>query len=343
MKVLGIHIGHDSSAALVVDGKIIADVAEERFCRIKHYSGLPISSIEYCLKKGKLSIRDIDFVAIPTKGSLPDLNYLLDLMGTRAEKKNSYSGKILEFVKMITKRAVDKPPIYIKNFPISDKTEIVRVEHHLAHAASAYYTCGSTEKQLIVTMDGLGNNVSVAIWRGQRGRIEPLLKIGREGSIAWFYGIVTEALGWRHGDGEGKTMGLAPYGNYIKAKGELDKFYPKFENGNLIKGHDFGRAFFWKEGGAFQWHFDEAYQIRRIIKKNGREHIAAEAQRILEEQVFEIIFPWMERENTQNLCCSGGIFLNVKLNQRIWETGKVKNQHIFPNAGDSGLAVGAAL
>ncbi|MBA7515427.1 nebramycin 5' synthase [subsurface metagenome] len=80
-----------------------------------------------------------------------------------------------------------------------------------------------------------------------------------------------------------------------------------------------------------------------MIDKYGREHIAAEAQRILEEQAMDIIFSWLEKEHTQNLCCAGGVFLNVKLNQRTWNSGKVKNHHIFPNSGDGGLAVGAAL
>ena len=138
-------------------------------------------------------------------------------------------------------------------------------------------------------------------------------------------------------------MGLAPYGDYTKAQGVLTKFHPKFSKGQVLEHHDFGRSFFWNEGGAIQWHYDEAYEIRDLVQKYGREHIAAEAQRVLEEQVQEIIYPWMEKEGTRNLSCSGGVFLNVKLNQRIWESGRVTRHHIYPNAGDSGLAVGAAL
>ena len=88
---------------------------------------------------------------------------------------------------------------------------------------------------------------------------------------------------------------------------------------------------------------EEADEIKKLITQHGRENIAAEAQRRLEEQVFEVVFPWLKKEKTQNLCCSGGLFLNVKLNQRIWDTGRIKNHVIYPNAGDSGLAVGAAL
>src|SRR4051812_19810527 len=146
MKVLGIHIGHDSSAALVIDGRIIADVAEERFTRTKHYCGLPIASVDYCLKSQNLSIGDIDAIAIPAESSVPDLNFLFELKGNRQEKAAN-KRRMLEFVREIMNRPSAKPPLYVKNFPIKASTEIVHVNHHLAHAASAYYTNTLREKQ----------------------------------------------------------------------------------------------------------------------------------------------------------------------------------------------------
>jgi carbamoyltransferase len=342
MKILGIHIGHDSSAALIVDGRIVADVAEERFNRIKHYCELPIRSIDYCLKSQNLTIKDIDMVAVPTGGSMPELNFLLELTGNRREKKGG-AGGVMDFARRVLKKATPKPPIYIKTFPLPSSVPIIHVEHHLAHAASAYYTGTTKDKQLIVTMDGLGDNVSIALWRGENGKITLLKKYSTDASLGWFYSNVTEALGWWHGDGEGKTMGLAPYGDDSKTRGVLDKFYPKFSRGELVEPYEFQGPYFWNEMGAMQWHFDEAYEIRELVNKHGRENMAAEAQRILEEQTKELIFPWLEKERTRNLACAGGIFLNVKLNQRIWESGKVDRQQIYANAGDSGLAVGAAL
>lgn len=342
MKVLGIHIGHDSSAALIVDGRIVADVAEERFVRIKHYCGLPIHSVDYCLKSQSLSMADIDAIAVPTSASVPDLNFLFGLKGATAERKTAQR-RALDFVREILNKPDARPPLYIKNFPIKKSTEIVHVDHHLAHAASAYYTSGTAEKQLIVTSDGAGDGVSMAVWRGENGRIEKLQTFPVSASLGWFYSNVTEALGWWHGDGEGKTMGLAPYGDHTKVQGRLDSFYPKFANGEVVEPHDFGRIYYWNEAGALQWHFEESRAIRKLVEQGGREHIAAEAQRVLEEETKKIVFPWLERENTRNLSCAGGVFLNVKLNQRIWESGNVARHHIYPNAGDSGLAVGAAL
>lgn len=342
MNVLGVHVGHDSSAALVLDGQIVADVAEERFTRTKHFAGLPLHAIDYCLKSQRLTMADLDVVAVPAAGTMPELNFLFDLQGDRREQSPP-SKRALEFVREITQRPGMKPPSYVKNFPLSSRTQIVHVHHHLAHAASAYYTNPLREKQLIVTMDGVGDGYSAAVWRGEQGRITLLKSFTPSASLGWFYSNVTEALGWWHGDGEGKTMGLAPYGDHSRAKGVLDRFYPKFGGGDVVELHDFGRFFYWNEGGATQWHFDEAYAIRELVERHGREHVAAEAQRILEEQAKAIIFPWLEKERTRNLSCSGGVFLNVKLNQRIWESGRVTCQHIYPNAGDSGLAVGAAL
>ncbi|HEY5911998.1 MAG TPA: carbamoyltransferase C-terminal domain-containing protein [Verrucomicrobiae bacterium] len=342
MNALGIHTGHDSSAALVVDGRIVADVAEERFTRTKHYCGLPIAAIDYCLKAGNISISDIDAVAVPSEASVPDLNFLLDLKGARRERKGR-PGRMLEFAGKLFQRPAAKPPLYIKSFPVKGSTEIVHVNHHLAHAASAYYTNPCRQRQLIVTLDGLGDGMSGGLWLGDQGKIKLLQPLPTAASIGWFYSNVTEALGWWHGDGEGKTMGLAPYGDHSKVQGALDPFHPKFSRGQLSVAHDFGRSYFWNEGGAIQWHFDEAYAIRELILKHGREAIAAEAQRVLEEQVQHLIYPWLEKEATRNLACSGGVFLNVKLNQRIWESGRVERHHIYPNPGDSGLAVGAAL
>ena len=309
MKVLGIHIGHDSSAALVVDGRIIADVAEERFTRTKHYCGLPIRAIEYCLKSQQLTMADLDAVAVPVGGSMPDLNFLFDLRGAKREPL-SRKRQAVEFVREMLKSPEVKPPLYIRNFPLHPKTEIIHVEHHLAHAAAAYYTSGTREKQLIVTLDGVGDGVSVGLWRGENGRIKRLQTFGGSGSLGWFYSNVTEGLGWWHGDGEGKTMGLAPYGDYTKCQGVLDRFVPKYAKGELSEPHDFGRNGYWTEGGSIQWHFDEAYAIRDLIQQHGREHIAAEAQRVLEEQVKALVYPWLEKEHCRNLSCSGGVFLN---------------------------------
>src|SRR5438477_12909565 len=124
MKILGVHIGHDSSAALVIDGKIVADVAEERFTRTKHYCGLPWASVDYCLRSQNLSIGDIDAIAVPAEGSVPDLNFLFDLKGSQREPFTQ-KRRIVEFVMERMNRAGAKPPLYVRRFPAESHTEIV--------------------------------------------------------------------------------------------------------------------------------------------------------------------------------------------------------------------------
>ena len=344
MNILGIHIGHDSSAALLKAGHLVADVAEERFIRLKHYSGIPFHSVGYCLKAGSLSMDDIDVIAVSSSGAVPQLNFLFEMEGGDRERK-SLRAQAADVYRKYFGGTHIKPPLYVTKYPLRRKTKIIHVDHHLAHAASAYYTSGlaRTERSLIATCDGAGDGLSFCLWRGENGKIIPLKKFGTNGSIGWFYSNVTESLGWIHGDGEGKTMGLAPYGDCSKCEGVLDKFYPKFDGGNLIEPYDFGQGYYWNEAGSMEFHFDDAYKLQKLVEKYGSENIAAEAQRVLEEQVMAVVFPWMEKEKTKALCASGGVFLNVKLNQRIWYTGKVDRQWTYPNCGDSGLAVGSAL
>lgn len=344
MIILGIHKGHDSSAALIIDGQIIADVAEERFSRIKHHAGLPFQSVAYCLAAAGITMEDVDAVAIATRFSTPEFNLLfeIDPLDPRLQAP-SWKRRAKSTIENLAGVVDERLPLYFKRFPLGKKTRIVNIEHHLAHAAAAYFTSNNPEKQLILSMDGLGDGFSVCIYRGENGHLEPLHQMGPEASLGWFYGNVTEALGWWHGDGEGKTMGLAPYGDPLKAYDELEQFYPKFSNGYLTDGHDFGRPHSLVDRGAIHWHLDDASKIQKLLSVHSPEDLAAAAQKILEEQVINIAGPWMEKERTANLTCSGGVFMNVKLNQRIWESGKVAKHWIYPNAGDSGLAVGAAL
>lgn len=342
MNILGIHHGHDSCAALVRDGRIVADAAEERFTGIKHYCGLPFHAVGFCLEAAEIGMDDIDVIAIASCLQRPEVNHLFEFPSAKRQRE-SVPRRVLNRLRETRGYAPPHPPLYVRPFKVAPHTEVINVEHHLAHASSAAWTSGFAEKQLVVTMDGSGDHFSTCLWRAEGGRISPLQKWGFEGSIGAFYSLVTEALGWWHGDGEGKTMGLAPYGDPNHAAGSLDGLYPRFAKGELVGAKDFGRPQTWNEQGAMHFHLREAEKVQVIIGRIGRENAAAEAQRILEEQVSDLIFSWLEKEGHSNLSCSGGVFLNVKLNQRLWESGKLANQWIFPNPGDSGLAAGAAL
>lgn len=329
-RIMGIRYGHDASAALVIDGQIIANVAEERFTRTKNDGSFPINAIEYCLKEAGIEIGDLDAVVFPSAGYIPEPFFAFF--------------DVPENVVPLKKRgAVPTLPIYFKPWKISKQCQILTVEHHLAHASSTFYTSGigHKERALVVTLDGRGDDVSVAIWRGRDNRLEKLRQWDGSASLGWFYANSTEALGWRHGSDEWKTMGLAPYGS--PKSGRLRGYHPEFENGELTKKRDYGQASRWMDHGVNHYHMRDAIPLSKIANELGREDFSAEVQRVAEEQAEKLILPWLEKENTRHFCAAGGFFLNVKFNQKLWYTGKLDSHWTYPDPGDSGLAVGAAL
>ncbi len=344
MIVLGVHKGHDSSAAIVIDGKVIADVQEERFSRVKHSANPPLKSIDFCLKQAGLkSINDVDYISSSWESAPKELSAIFDLDNSRAEDFAIQLGK--KILGKSTETYKLRLPIFYPDYKLKDKSKFRNNNHHLAHAASAYFTRKNSEKTLIFTIDGAGDEICTSIWMGEGNKIELLKSYYREASIGWAYSVVTEGLHWIHGDGEGKTMGLAPYGDYTKCSGVLDKYFPVFENENLVRKSSLGECFFWSESGSNQFHFEEACEVEKLIKQYGREDIAAEAQRKLEECVMNLVFGWIKKTGVKNIAFAGGVMLNVKLNQRMWNNrgDLIVDQHVYPNPGDSGLAVGAAL
>jgi carbamoyltransferase len=343
MKILGIHAGHDSSCSVVKDGRIIADVQEERLNRVKHSADVPVRALAYCLKAAGVSnINEFDGIAISGIHTSQPLRALLGLPDPKSIRGDI--ARLLHQVGAIG-RAKIKPPLYYPNYAVTNVGKVVNVEHHLAHAASAYYTRTNAEKCLVFTMDGAGDGIATAVWQGEGNKLELLEKWSREYSLGHPYSVVTEALHWWHGDGEGKTMGLAPYGDSTKCRGILDGMFPKLEGTSFLNSNGLTGYAYWNESGTNQFHIDQAYDVEKLCTKYGRENVAAEVQRKLEEIVIEFVFNWIRKSGIQRTAYAGGIFLNVKLNQHLWNArqGRLTEQHIFPNCGDSGLAAGAAL
>ncbi len=346
MNILGVRYGHDSGAALVVDGKVVANVSEERLTRIKHDTSFPIRSIALCLELAGINSEEIDCLAIPSN-SIPEAFFTFFSIPQSIVPTGviSIKGKIEGYMKKglrIAEPNVPILPLYQKPLVLSPKCRIHLCEHHRAHAASAYYSSGlAGEKALIVTMDGIGENVAVAFWKGEKESISSLMKMDGGASLGYFYSNATEAMGWRHGSGEWKVMGLAPYGT--PQPDALKGYYPEFENGKLVKPRIYGSFGRWNDHGANHYHGRDAAPLETFVKKLGRENFAAEAQRVVEEEAFKLILPWIKKEKTRHLCCAGGFFLNVKFNQKLWYTGELDTQWVYPDCGDSGLPVGAAF
>jgi len=348
--ILGISTTHDSGATLLQDGEVVAAVNEERFNRTKHYGYLPFESIQYCLDTGDVTTDDLDAVAVPSEVLRTDARLLLD---AEVDTTNVSQSSLSLFKKLTResvetlRRAADRNtsiPEYARPVRFPDGIDVSLVNHHEAHAATAYYCCGSDDA-LVVTLDGLGDRLSGTVWKGQNGTLENLKQWDRTGSLGWFFGVVTEALGWWIGNGEGKTMGLASYADSDPAAEEaLQEILPTYDNGELVDTYDFSRSSSWEVHDTHHWSFEEEREyVESVIEEHGREETAAAAQRLLEEQVLEIVEPWLEETDSKVLATAGGVFLNVQVNRRIHESTDLDDYFIFPNAGDGGLPTGAAL
>ncbi len=336
----------------------MAAVDEERFTRQKHTTDFPVQSIRYCLEQGGIELKDIDQLA--TTNSLLEREFRRSLMlpirsivesrsFARSSTKNARAW--LKFMARDARNelSADKKeelrlPLYLQFPAISSRTKLVHVEHHWAHAASAFYTSGMQSKSLVVTADGIGAGLSLAVWTVTEGRLDFLYGAGASGSLGWFYGLVTEGLGWWVGDGEGKTMGLAPYGDAAMVPdGALESYLPQYTNGRLSKPHSFGSPSGYRWGSSMHWHFREAPDLRDLADKYGRENLAAKAQQLIEREMISLLRAWQKRTGATQLATAGGLFQNVKLNQKIVENELFEEYFVFPCPADSGLAVGAAL
>ena len=346
VKILGFNYGHDASACVLVDGEIKAAIAEERLTRIKNDASFPIHSIRWCLEWAGLESSDLDMVVSAGQVLRLDARHFFDfppsiqqgLSGLKSRMKMAVRDNLFPGIGVVQ----GELPLYCKKIELRPDCQVVTVGHHLAHAASAYYTAGlGNKKTLIVTMDGLGDHTSSALWIGENNRIAPLRAYDRSASVGWFYGNATEGLGWRHGSDEWKVMGLAPYGK--PQPGILRGFHPEFQKGRLVQPHDYGRFGIWRDHGSTHFHGKDAAKLGVIAAKLGREDFSAEVQRAVEEQMEAFIVPSLREVGTRTVCCSGGCFLNVKFNQKLWQTGEVEDQWVYPDPGDAGLAIGAAL
>jgi len=320
MNVLGVHFGHDACAALIADGRIAADAQEERFNRVKHSSDAPLSSMRYCLLAADLDMADIEIVAFS---------------GQRRHRDCS-----LAFANESTSPDL---PTYLKRFVPSAKARMIDLDHHRCHAAAAYFLSGDPGPALTMVSDGFGDDSAVSVWRGEGSTLTLLAKYGGEGSLGWFYSNVTEALGWVHGDGEGKTMALASGGDPLKAYRALKPFCPAYRQGELAAPRDYGPVHKLVLQGSIQWHLHDSHAIKNLLERFSRIDLAAAAQALLEEEHMGLARHWLKDQGLSKLCLGGGVFLNIILNRRLANLPECDSVYICPNPGDPGLALGAAL
>ncbi|WP_303685717.1 carbamoyltransferase N-terminal domain-containing protein, partial [Nonlabens dokdonensis] len=352
-KILGISaFYHDSSVSIIINGKIIAAVQEERFTRLKNYSEFPYQSISYCLKEANISIDDIDAVVFYDKPFLK-FERLLETYFTFAPKG------LLSFLKSIplwlNKKLFLKKTLRKALKELGSKNpkniQLLFTEHHLSHAASAFYT-SPFEESAILTIDGVGEWTTASICVGDNNGIKMIKELDFPHSIGLFYSAATYFLGFKVNSGEYKLMGLAPYGN---PNDEQTLHFEQLLLEKVIHIYDDGSI--WLD----QQYFSYTTSLRMISDKIWEEllgfskrkeegsleqvhaNLALAIQHITEMVVVKMAQEAKRLTNSKNLCLAGGVALNCVVNGKLERGEYFENIWIQPAASDAGGSLGAAL
>ncbi|WP_413683856.1 carbamoyltransferase [Prochlorococcus sp. MIT 1011] len=343
---------HDSAACLIVNGEIISAVQEERFTRKKHDSGFPKNAIKYCLENSNLTLNDIDNVIYYEKPLLTFERLLETYLGTAPRGCRSFIAamqvwlKEKLFLKTEIKNQLKKIQIELTN--TNEKSfelpPLLFSEHHLSHAASAFYP-SPFEESAILCMDGVGEWATTSAWLGQGNKIKPIWEISFPHSLGLLYSAFTYYCGFKVNSGEYKLMGLAPYGepkyvdliknNLIDIKEDgsfrLDISFFKYHRGFRMTSRKFHKLFDHpprkSETELTQFHMD----------------IAASIQCVTEEVTTALAKSIRKETGAKNLCLAGGVALNCVSNGKLVKESIFDNIWIQPAAGDAGTALGAGL
>jgi carbamoyltransferase len=346
MRVLGISaFYHDSAAAIVEDDRIVAAAQEERFTRKKHDPSFPTNAIAYCLEAANCNLDEVDYVVFYDKPFLK-FERLLETyvaMAPRGFRSFKMAMPLWLREKLFQKSLLrDELEKFSDSFEWKDR--LLFCEHHLSHAASAFFPSPYAEAA-VLTMDGVGEWATTSTAVGSGNRLDIVKEIHFPHSLGLLYSAFTYYTGFKVNSGEYKLMGLAPYGepkyaktildNLIDLKADgsyrLDLSYFNYATGLTMTNDRFSALFGASVRGPEQllttFHMD----------------VAASIQSVLEEAVLRLTRSIAHETGAKNLCLSGGVALNCVANGKVLRDGKFKNIWIQPAAGDAGGAIGAAL
>ncbi len=346
MIILGLHpVTHDVSAALVIDGKVVAAADEERFTRKKHGFGqLPVHAAAYCLKEAGIEPKDVELVAFPWSRDAILAHRWRYLRHTLRRRPTKALRSALDPLRRQKKRE-KKLERSLATLGITN-AEVVPVEHHLAHAASAFY-CSGFERAAIATLDGVGELATTLFAVGEGRDIKKLHEVYKPDSLGHFYSTMTEFLGFSALNGEYKLMGMAPYGDASKV--DVSRLL-RFANGTYRIHRDYvdtSRRSGWRGKSLFS---DALVEMLGPPREGSAieapyTDIAAATQALFERCSLHLIEHHLGDvlRETGKLCLAGGCALNVVLNRKLTEHPLVDELFVQPNAGDGGTSLGAAL
>ena len=336
---------HDSAAAIIKDGKIIAAAQEERFTRVKHDLSFPHNSVKFCLKTVNKDLHEIDHVVFYEKPLLKFERLLETYLHFAPNGFKSFATSMPIWLKekIYQKQIIFNELVNI-DYKFNKVNKINFCEHHISHAASAFYPSPFKESS-IITLDGVGEWTTTSISQGLVNKIKLEKEINFPSSVGLLFSAFTYFLGFKVNSGEYKVMGLAPYGDPKYVNLILDKLLDLKEDGSFMLNMDY---------------FDYAINLKMTNKKfselfnvpNRERHeplkqihmdIAASIQKVLELVVLNITKYVSKVLPSKNLCLAGGVALNCVSNSKILKENIFKNIWIQPAAGDAGGAIGSAL
>ena len=355
MYILGINAYHgDSSVCIFKDGELIAAIEEERIKRVKHWAGFPSESIKFCLNEANIGINEVDYITISRN---PSANLYKKITHNI---KNLVSFKALKDRLANTKKIASIKEELSKVFDIDEnsiKAEVVNVEHHRAHMASAFFASPYKEAA-ILSIDGFGDFTSTMIGVGRDNKIEVFDSVIYPHSLGIFYTTFTQFLGFNKYGDEYKVMGLSPYGKEDKEIMEkLEDVIILKDNGLFKINEKYFRHP--KEGVSMSWedgdpHIEPLYSDY-LIKIFGKprqkdeelteyhKNLAWGVQKITEKTIFHILNHLQKRTGLKNVCIAGGVAQNSVANGKITDYTPFESVYIPPAGHDAGTAIGSAL
>lgn len=346
MRILGLSaLYHDSAAALIVDGKIVAAAQEERFTRIKHDESLPVHSIQSCLDIAGLKASDLDIVAFYEKPFLK-FERLLETYAAMAPRGfKSFRRSIPVWIKekLFQKDALIK---HLKTFDedVDWAQKLIFSEHHLSHAASAFFP-SPFEDAAVLTMDGVGEWATTSLAQGSGNNLTIQKEIHFPHSLGLLYSALTYYTGFKVNSGEYKLMGLAPYGRPRYAQIIRDNLIDLKDDGTFRLNMDY---FDYATGltmtnRRFNELFDGPPRSPESEISQREMDLAASIQAVTEEAILRLARSIKADTGAKNLCLAGGVALNCVANGKVMAEGIFDKIWIQPAAGDAGGALGAAL
>jgi carbamoyltransferase len=342
--VVGIHNGHNSSAAVVQDGLLAFALQEERLTRVKNQGGLPRLTLQRIASD---YTGDDPLVPLPVAFGGRNLTAchwqreaILESYGRtssgpivglkRLARRNSF---ISDSINLMRFRNLENE---LKTVLPKEDPDPTGFDHHLSHAAAAYFGWGKLdEKVLVLTCDGAGDCACATVSIGESGKLQPIARTEESHSVGAFFGKITYLLGMVPMEHEYKVMGLAPYAeNAREAKNLAEEFGQMFE-------FDPQNPLIWRRNGTPAMQYAADYLAEHIRRKRF-DHVAAGAQLFIEQFLARWVENCVRLTGIPRVALSGGVFMNVKANKRILELSEVQELFVFPSCGDETNSIGAA-